>query len=197
MFLNLDEYYNYINSLLDKKPGEVLISTYGIYCGILDDGTDVTTFGSKYDKQSKQLCDRLREEKIKTSILVGVYSYRSCKGDFPCENCEKSYAKGMRRLLAHSIHWPEFKWRFSPNCHLKMFLANYKNSSEAVSGGRNMTDSEWADASFPIHDPASNKRLAIYFLNTWKESKVINEDNIAVELVRQINTVKWAGSYEE
>lgn len=189
MFLTLEEHYNQLNKLIDTKPNKVLISTYGIYCNILDDGTDLSTYGSRYEKQSQILFDRLKGIKAQVFVLVGLYQYKSCKKNDPCDDCEQAYIKGLRRLHAHANHWPEFTWKYANQCHLKCFIAIHHKQKriEAVSGGRNMTDSEWVDASFPVTEKDSLQRLVSYYSQVWKNATNITEDNLAAEIVRQIN----------
>lgn len=192
MFITTENCYDQLYKWLDEKPAHVQISTFGIYAGILDTGKDMHDLGGKYTSQTHAFLDKLHAmENLKVQILVGTSQYRSCKdkGKTHCEDCYITYGKQFMRLMKHSEKWPNFQWRFGDELHLKCTIFTYGDVEgnldyrRILGGGRNLTDSDWADISFelpeelhsPIHD---------YFREQWKEKVKVTEENLANYVVQ-------------
>lgn len=186
MFITTEDTYEQLYKWLKDKPTTVQISTFGIYAGILDSGKDIHEVGGKYSSQTHDLIDSLNE-KTKVQVLVGVAPYRSCKdkGKVHCQDCYEAYGKNITRILMHARRWPNIDWRFRSELHLKCTIFNWEGGTpkgtiikqEILGGGRNLTDSDWADVSFNLprntHDAVTG-----YFNEQWSEALPITEENI-------------------
>lgn len=192
MFLNLEEHYDFFRTQIALKPSTIFISTFGIYGAILDDGRDAQEWGPKFESLTRKMID-LMEPFPDVRILVGLNRYMSCKGDFQCDDCAQRYLKSSRRLIRHQEKWPNFKWRFSPECHLKCYLFFYGQQGRVsgIAGGRNFADSQWADVTFPLTSKQV-LRLHTHISNIWTSSPMISEETISKEVIRQINSVRFA-----
>lgn len=196
MFLTMEEHYKYFEQQILAKPKAVIISTFGVFAGILDDGRDTQEWGPKYEKVTRKIVDLL-EGVPDVKILVGLYRYQSCKGNIQCDDCAAKYIKGVGRLIKHREKWPNFKWRFSSECHLKSYLFFYPDGRvTGIAGGRNLTDSEWADVTFPLTKDQV-KRLIIHVNGIWNKSAIMDEDKLAEELTKQVNSIKYPQSMEK
>lgn len=181
MFLTTDECYEELYKWLEQNPTLVQISSFGIYAGIVDSGKDIHKIGGKYTSSTHTFLDKLAETNVKTQILIGVAAYTSCKEDkSQCKDCFKKYSKNMMRLLKHVENWPNFEWRFREELHLKCTIFNYKDAKKdrILGGGRNLTDSNWADISFePPRELVPD--LKEYFINQWNVSTPVTEEKLA------------------
>lgn len=188
MLTTLDSFYDAIYKCIEEKPKRVLLSSFGIYAGILDDGRDVHSWGGKYKNRVHDVLDKL--EKIsEVNILVSMSPYRSCKGkDAFCKDCFETYGKQVTRLLKHVEKWHNFKWRFQNDSHFKTIIFVYDNNVKAVVGGRNFTNSDWADINWQIDGQDANK-LVPYFEDLWKNSSDITETALAETLAKEFDTV--------
>tara|TARA_R110002110_G_scaffold51525_1_gene151069 strand:+ start:43 stop:648 length:606 start_codon:yes stop_codon:yes gene_type:complete len=151
MFIDNEDHFNYLAKCLDDKPKHILFSSYGLYAGITYDDRDTNEFGEKYTTRTMQIMKKMQKlTDTDIRFLVGVTSYRSCKGKTPCIDCEKQYARGLLRVINHVSRFPEFNWRITTEHHLKAYLFFYDDEIKGVGGGRNFTNSNWADASFEL-----------------------------------------------
>jgi len=115
-------------------------------------------------------------------MLIGVGDYKSCKGKSTrCVDCEVEYIKTFMRLIHHAEHFPEFKWKMSTELHLKCALFFYQKRLlqparvAGVAGGRNFTDSSWADVTFELSTP-DVKKLYAHTSNLWENAKPLTDD---------------------
>lgn len=186
MFITTENCYDQLYKWLEEKPAVVQISTFGIYAGILDTGKDMHEVGGKYTSQTHKLLDKLHSiEGLTVHILVGVSQYKSCKdkGKTHCEDCYVTYGKQFTRLLKHVEKWPNFKWRFGEELHLKCTIFSYGDDEGNLShrrvlgGGRNLTDSDWADITFELPDELHTP-MYDYFRQQWKEKFPVTEENL-------------------
>jgi hypothetical protein len=161
----------------------VLISTFGIYAGFTADGQDSTGWGPKYQLDTRDLLEMMREI-ADVRLLVGVSEYKSCRGDIACKDCETQYVRQMVRLHSHADAFPEFRWRFTTELHLKCVLFQNGQSFAGVAGGRNFSDSKWADVTFEL-----NKKNAVelsrFWVDLWRRSTDINNETIDEFLQKQ------------
>lgn len=178
LLLTLEDHFKFLHECLNAKPNFVRVATYGLWAGIMPDGRDTREWGEQYRSETREFLEALRYVP-KTRMLVGNYEYKSCKGKKTvCTDCEKQYVMGLVRLINHAEKFPQFKWRISNGSHVKCVLFSYDNGDvKGVAGGRNMTDSSWADVTVEL-DKMSILRLEEHFDGIWKESHLLNNDRI-------------------
>jgi len=185
MFMNDDGHFDYLMECLDSKPKHILFSSYGLYAGISYDDRDTNEFGNQYVTRTMQVLKKM-QKLVDTNIrfLVGVSSYKSCKGKEPCIDCEKQYARGLLRVMNHVTRFPEFDWRITTEHHLKAYLFFYDNEIRGVGGGRNFTNSSWADATFELNK-AQIKQLYKHVQSEWDRGVKATNSAIATILEEQ------------
>jgi len=155
MFLDHTDHSQFLFDRVHEKPSHVLIASFGIYAGITYAGQDVTKWGEQYRTATRDLMEIMRGLPD-VRMLIGVADYKSCKGKSTrCTDCEVEYVRAFMRLVNHAELFPEFKWRISTELHLKCSLFFYDKPARAagVAGGRNFTDSSWADVTFELSIP--------------------------------------------
>jgi hypothetical protein len=143
-----DLYHQHILKYAELNPDTVFIATFGLYAGILDDGRDVTSWTTN---KSHEILDIIEAHCSKVYVLVGIPSLIFCDKGKKCVDCVEKYIKYCDRIVKTAQHWPSFKWKFSQNNHSKYcgFMKSGKPIG-AIVGGRNFTDSDWADVSFDV-----------------------------------------------
>lgn len=183
MFLQPTDHSQFLFDRVADKPDEILISSFGIYAGITYNGQDTTEWGDKYRLATRDLLETMR--KIPTvRMMIGVASYRSCKGEGYCKDCELQYAKGLIRLAYHAELFPQFQWRVSTELHLKCAIFYYGDNIKGVAGGRNFTDSSWADVTFELTSKQAQE-LAKHTMELWDASPELNDASIGRILENQ------------
>lgn len=183
MFIDNDEHYQYMRDSIALNPAHTIISTFGVYAGITHDGQDITQLGAKYKKNTKDILDLLRG--CDTRMLVGVANYKSCKTNGQCIDCEKQYVKMILRTAEHADFFNHAKWRMTTELHLKCCLFFYSDKTvRGLAGGRNFTDSEWADISFELN---MNQIKTIYkhTKDLWDNACAITDSSIGDLLIAQ------------
>ena len=182
------EHANHSRFLFDRvaeDPERVLISSFGIYAGITYAGQDTTQWGEKYRLATRDLLETMRGIPD-VRMLIGVAQYRGCKGEQYCKHCELQYAKGLLRLVYHAELFPEFQWRISTELHLKCAIFYYNISHpegkkliiKGVAGGRNFTDSDWADVTFEL-TKVQSLELARHTTELWDLSPELTDNAIS------------------
>jgi hypothetical protein len=188
MFLTQSEHSGFLFDCVARRPDKVLISTFGIYAGITYSGQDTTQWGEKYRLATRDLLESLRakgKHRPKVQMMVGVAEYKGCKGEKYCKDCEIQYAKGLIRLVYHAEIFPDFEWRVSTQLHLKCAIFYYKaGPPRGVAGGRNFTDSDWADVTMELSDDQT-AILAEHTIELWNNSPELNDKTIGVILDQQ------------
>ncbi len=188
LLLTLEDHFKFLNDCVKLKPNRVRIATYGLYAGIMPDGRDSRDWGEKYRSETREFLEELRRvpNQPKVCMLVGNYEYKSCKGKkTACHDCEKQYVMGLVRLINHTEKFPEFKWRISSGSHVKSAIFSYDDGEvKGVAGGRNMTDSSWADVTVEL-DKMSIIRLEEHFDGIWKGAHLLNSDRIGTIMEEQ------------
>ena len=190
MFIPNADHYGFINQCIDDDPKHTIISTFGIYAGITYDGRDTSEWGSSYSLETRDIINRL--QKIdNVRFLIGVAEYRSCKSGRSnyCIDCEQQYIRTLLRLVFHAEKFPEFEWRITHNLHLKCCLFFYDQDcdpvqAKGVAGGRNFTNSDWADVTFELQ-PDQIKELHDYTHDLWEEALPATDDSINLILESQ------------
>ena len=176
LLFSLEDHVNFLNKAVDNKPKAVFISSFGTYLGITYDGRDTTSWGEKYQLKIRSFMESIRSIN-NVKVLIGLANYTSCKGKLQCKDCEKTYARSLIRLMNHAELFPEFKWRMVNELHLKCTLFFYDDNIVGVSGGRNLTDSNWDDITFTLSS-AEIKQLWAHISPIWNRSLDITDDNI-------------------
>ena len=138
-----EETLEYMEKQSDKGS-EILISTFGIWAGIKKG--QILSFSSIH-----KLLNQFQEDKKKVSILVGKPTLQYCKEN--CSDCESKFNQVIERIVLHSKHWKQFKWKISDGIHLKAFLVKSRNGWEGISGSRNLSGSSWEEAMIELNEP--------------------------------------------
>ncbi len=178
MFLDNDAHYGFMQECIKMNPKKTVMSTYGIYAGVLFDTRDTTKFGdkSKYGLYTRDILDELVNFDD-VSILVGISTYKSCKpNNARCIDCETNYAKQLIRIVNHAETFPSIKWKMTNELHLKCSLFFYDDMTPlGVAGGRNFTNSDWADITFELAEKQI-ETLNEYFQTLWNVSRDVDDD---------------------
>jgi len=181
MFLESADHSQYLFDRVAENPEKVLISSFGIYCGITYSGQDTTEWGDKYRLATRDLMEMMRGIK-NVYMLIGVAPYKGCKGNRYCQDCEIQYAKSLLRLAYHAELFPQFKWKVSTDLHLKCAIFSYPKDNtprvKGVAGGRNFTDSSWADVTFEL-DELQAINLAKHTIKLWELSPNLTDSAIS------------------
>lgn len=150
MYFTLKEHNTRLQQLVNDQPKEIVIVSYGLYAGILDDGRDAHSWGKKFTSNTHLFLDSLKG--IPTQIAVGLPPPSNCftKKEGVCPHCQEKYLKGLRRLWHHHKMWPDINWRVCLESHMKAWVFTYRKKTIAIIGGRNLTDSDWHDFTMEI-----------------------------------------------
>ena len=177
MFLNYSEHANFLVERVAERPKHTVIASYGLYAGITYSGDDTTEWGEKYQLATRDLMETMRDLPD-VRLLIGVSNYKSCKGKTTnCVDCEKQYCRTLIRLVNHADLFPEFQWRTTTSLHLKCVLFFYEKNARGIAGGRNFSDSDWADCTFEL--PVQHiKKLYGHVNELWDKSRVV--DNVTI-----------------
>jgi hypothetical protein len=174
----------HLRSLVKKEPKAVLIGTFSIYAGILHDGEDSHSWGGKYENEIHNILDDLVETP-NVRILVGFPPLNLCVPN--CEECLYKHQKWAMRLLKHVEKWPQFQWRIIEEFHLKCYLFFYNDiPPEGIGGGRNLTTSNWTDASIVLNKKQVLK-MGELFAKSWSKAGEVNEEALDAITMRQID----------
>jgi hypothetical protein len=171
-----------LKKLASQQPREVIISTFNVYAGILHDGDDTTTWGEKYQNDVHDLLDVLSGIK-KVRILVGFQPLNLCHKD--CEECVAAHYKWAIRLVQHAKHWPKLQWRYVEKCHLKCNLFYYARGAIGVTGGRNLSGSDWTDISFVMSKEQVEETRKV-FDERWKVATKVTLKNVEASIECQM-----------
>lgn len=165
----------YLIKLANNAPDKIMISTFGVYCGITKNAVDVTTeYG--YTCATRDIIEAMTINCTNINILVGISKYTSCKGDFRCHDCENKYIETIIRYLNHVEYFPMINWKYSLKSHIKAYLFYYKNASCGLVGGRNFTNSEWDDISVTINGETFIE-ISDYLDKAWDEAHPLVVDS--------------------
>lgn len=179
MFVTNEEHNRFITECIEARPDRIVISTFGLWAGFMYDGRDTREWGEKYRSATREQLELMRKIP-NVQILVGISDYYSCKLDKSrCMDCEVKFVRGLLRLAAHIDAFPEFQWRISNMLHLKCAMFFYDDKTQkGVAGGRNFTDSGWADVTFEMTKPQI-VTVAKTFIDLWRKSKSMDQDTIS------------------
>lgn len=188
MFITPEEHSQYHFERVADKPTTVIVSSFGIYCGITYSGQDTTQWGDKYRLATRDLMEAMRGIPD-VRMLIGVANYKSCRNKEPCVDCEKQYVQQLLRLVFHAELFPEFQWRVTTELHLKCSIFLYPDRPDhkiqGIAGGRNFTDSKWADITFEL---TSDQIKAVYghVKEQWNKAAEITDEAVS-EIFQQQN----------
>lgn len=181
MFISNEDHYDFIKKCVADNPEHIFISTFGIYAGITYDGRDTAEWGENYRLDTRDILEEM-QSLDNTRMLVGVADYRSCKGFSRCLDCEKQYIRNLFRLSFHAEKFPGIEWRITTDLHLKCSLFFYDvdcspEEARGVAGGRNFTNSSWADITFKLNS-GQIEQLHDYCHKLWEQSKEASDDSV-------------------
>jgi hypothetical protein len=184
MFLEYDEHADHLQELVDEKPDEVIIASYGLYAGITYKGHDTTKWGEKYRLRTRDLLESMKGGP-EVMMLIGAPTYGSCKGKEQCIACEMKYSQQLFRFVSHAELFPDFKWRVTTELHLKCNLFRYgENHWRGIAGGRNFTDSTWDDITFELM-PEQITTLLDHTLKLWGDAEPATNETVGKMLEKQ------------
>jgi hypothetical protein len=146
-FIEADEHNKKLLELAKSKPDKIVMSTFGIYCGITKTNDDVRSWG--YTSNTRNILDEMIDKCNDITILIGISCYQSCRTE-RCRYCENKYIMQTIRYLNHVDTFKSIKWRYSLDMHLKAYLFYHGNNKYGIIGGRNFTDSEWIDLTVSV-----------------------------------------------
>lgn len=147
MILTYDEYAQAIEGKLADKPTSVWIATFGFQGGISVCGTVVPR------SNTFRYLTRLNTITTGSRILVGIggrNKFQSVKIQNAAE------------------HWRKLSFRTREDSHLKCWIFFYDGKpGAALAGGRNLGDSNWADASFWLNK-TEIRNLVRFYEKLWR-----------------------------
>ena len=119
-------------------------------------------------------------------MLIGIAPYKSCRRNGQCLDFEMKYASGLIRYAHHAAIFPEFNWKVSTELHLKCILFFYpgKKAPKGVAGGRNFSDSTWADVTFTL-EQSNIYSLFKHSMEIWTGSRPLNDNTVSDLLIEQ------------
>ncbi len=193
MLLDTSDHFDFLDQCVAAKPQSVTLTSYGVWAGILPDGRDMTSWkdqdgNAKFKFRTRDLLESLRKVKD-VRILVGLFEYKSCKGkNVACGDCERKYVLDLVRHMNHAEKFPKFKWRIIQQSHVKCAIFTYPENHPAplrgLAGGRNLTDSDWADVSVEL-DKMSLIRLQEHVNGIWDKGMALTDAALGKVLADQ------------
>lgn len=121
----------------------------------------MTEWGEKYLSGSRKFLDALADVPV-VNIIIGVSEYVPCTKPEPCAGCEEKHIKQLMRVLAHAEKFKDFGWYVTSKHHLKCVLFIYGDKIKGLTGGRNLTDSQWDDMALDL-TPSQTAETLKYF----------------------------------
>jgi hypothetical protein len=154
LFTNPDSMFAFLKENYENNPRPVSIASYNMYLGI-SNGKD---WSKKYPSSARSFINVL--DPSHTRIILGIPPLVECKDD--CADCRTKYNKLLQRFIDTKEELG-MNLRFSNASHLKM----YAIGNLVVSGGINLTTSEFTDATFTV-DSGHVDPLMDLFNKHWK-----------------------------
>lgn len=149
MILSYTDHVSALRSELDKKPLSVWVGSFGLNVGVSEYGKIYTP--SPAFKLFSLLPSQSR-------ILIGL--------------AVKPYPGFKKRLVNSAEYFSKLEFRTRIDMHLKCWLFIYKHGVRALVGGRNVGDSDWADASVWLRD-TSAWELRKFYDGLWEKGKSV------------------------
>lgn len=150
MIFSHEQYIDAIVRMINRNPTRVFVSTFNFHVGI--SGT-----GAMYTKAPMyQIMDYLNTKVKDVRVMVGLPPLDSQAG----------------KLINSAEHFSNIEWRYRQDLHLKCFIFHYGRSVEAITGGRNLGDSKWFDASCFLSSKDA-RELNGFFVELWKQARPV------------------------
>lgn len=148
MIFTLSDYISALQEELSYKPKKVWIATFGCNVGVSDTGHVYQNAGPTF-----KLFQKIDQSTSGSRCLVGL----STRPD----------DRFSRRLVNSAEYFSSFQWRTHDALHLKGWIFFHQNNTKtALFGGRNVGDSEWADASIWVKGREA-AQLAAFYDSLW------------------------------
>lgn len=133
--------------LAKARPQSAAFASYGLSLGI-------ASFAGgglrQWQDASREMFDLLAENGVAVRVLVGTGLKISCE-DGICMACERQYVRQLIGLHGYVGRYPGFEWRVLERSHLKLSAFDINGDLVCITGGRNMTGSDWTDISLVLH----------------------------------------------
>ena len=142
-----------------KESSSVLISSFGLWAGIMSNG-----YQTKYPCASRDALEIIQNNNI--YFIVGRPQYIPCDKD-KCPHCLEKWKEQCGRIHT-TLQGFGIKYRISDTYHAKYCL--FKNGTSIV-GGMNFTTSNWTDYMFVSKDKELHKQLELEFRKQWGMAK--------------------------
>jgi hypothetical protein len=150
------EYHREILWALNRDPTRICIATFNLQVG-------VSGRGRVYKSQTHDLLQLVQKTCKDTRVLVGV-------PDNP----------DFRRLTSCAEYFDKISWRWSPTSHLKCWIFQFRQEKpKALFGGRNLGESDWADASLWLTANDSSQMLDV-FNDLFARARVVSKQSVTI-----------------
>lgn len=151
-----DKYYKAL-TLLAAKFDHGIITSFGLFCGILHD----YDFSSRIPSRDRDFLNSVANHKNLT-VVIGTADYFSPGKNKGCDDCVLSYTKRMIRIEKHRELFPNIKWKILSKLHSKVAVFWNEDNKVAIIGSRNFTGSENMEMSILVKDQDTTNELHNY-----------------------------------
>lgn len=173
MLLDTPEKYYKTIELLAKKFDNGIITSFGLFCGILHN----YDYSARIPSKDRDFLNSVANHKNLT-VIIGTGDYNSPSKEKGCDHCLLAYAKRMIRIEKHRELFPNIKWKIINNLHSKVAIFWDDNSKISVVGSRNFTGSENMEMSILVKDKETNDELYDYCNNLLNVAKNVDLDTM-------------------
>lgn len=153
-FEHLRKVYN------EDRSVTVDVASFGMYLGI---SNGVDWHKKKYPVDARSFIEEIDRANLR--MVIGISEFLSCEPKMKprCDDCVDNYNRRLENLSAtqKTLHLPIV---FIKNSHLKL----YRVGDRYFSGGINLTNSTYIDASYEILDDRYKEALQDTFEELWK-----------------------------
>mgnify|MGYP001207973854 CR=1 FL=1 len=167
IFKNTNELFTYLSWYYEQNGGKVDISTFNMYLGI-SKGKD---WSYRFYNPVREFINKVNKNDLR--LILGVPAYIECKHN--CLDCKIKYNETIQRHI-DTINILNLNVKIHQNLHLKM----YRIGELYISGGINLSASDYLDASFIIKDQEQKDYLKKMFDDTWNSCPNINLDKLKI-----------------
>ena len=158
IFTYSHKFFEYLTELYRADTSVTVdVASFGMYLGIT---SETDWHKKKYPVDARYFIEDINRNNLR--MIIGVPTLIHCVKPF-CNHCVDAYNKRLMNFAAtqEKLHLPI---TYIKNSHLKM----YRIGDRYFSGGINLTNSTFVDASFEIIDKAIQKELQDTFEMLWK-----------------------------
>lgn len=177
-----ESYYKAMKVFCDKSE-EIIITTFGVFCGFTIDND----LSNRFLTEDRNFIDSIADNN-RISIIVGVADFSPCKNG--CDQCGIAYARRTLRIERHRQEYPNFNWYLCESLHSKVASFKIKNDFYSIIGSRNFTGSTNKEMAIVINDQKSSKSLYDYTNNLKNESVPVTIDS-CIESVIKNSDIKY------